>query len=159
MATFTKHADTTLAALLPYPPDQQNDQPRHLLMLQLPFCHDVPKLRLPALPSVVPSARQETCRQLIHAMAINHAKTSNIPNPAIRLFQQTILHRALHPSSSSLTTPITSKRPLLGEDGGERHEEALRNFSQALPIQKQQRQGGKTELYNPFEKWKTPDQV
>jgi hypothetical protein len=53
----------------------------------------------------------------------------------------------------TVDTGIASKAR--GNDG-------MRKLSQALPIQKRQRQGvqdGKTELYNPFEKWQTPDQV
>ena len=140
----TQNADPILVALFPLAESDVTDSvPHRLALLQLPFCGDVQKLTTLPLDDYITPAKQSACDDLIDALLLppNVQDSTQIPNPAIRSFRQTLVQRAIH---GGTTQPIVESR---GEwfdvPNLERAIPTLEKFRERLPIKAVKTTNGK----------------
>jgi len=132
----TKNHDPILVGVFPL---EEGDRPIHLVFLQLPWQGDVPVRPLPNFePSKDPS-KQTVCDDLIESLLIpdDALNYTQIPNPAIRSFHQTVIQRVLDPKC-----PVVASRPSESDsmetprETLERAKPALTAFRKAFPLSK-----------------------
>lgn len=129
----SKHADPILVALFPLVESSSSDvttrndsdatpaAPQHLVLLQLPYSGDVPKMVCSPLNVYVEHAaantnKQKACDDLIDSMMLSDHPTvtpvldsTRIPNPAIRSFRKTLVQRAIMIRSTTKSTIVEAR--------------------------------------------------
>jgi ATP-dependent DNA helicase 2 subunit 2 len=149
----SKDADPILVGLFPLQPagadavaDAEGatltNAPIHLVVLQLPFQGDVPKLSLSPLDVVTietTSPKAKACDDLIDALMLppeTGMDYTSIPNPYIRAFHKTVVQRALDPSC-----PVVAVRTKDNDDPMrtppeivKRAQPAIDNFHKTFPL-------------------------
>jgi ATP-dependent DNA helicase 2 subunit 2 len=134
----SKDADPILVGLFPL---QSDENPIHLVVLQLPFQGDVPKLSLAPLDKYVTmdttSPKAKACDDLIDALMLpaNSMDYTSIPNPYIRAFHKTVVQRAMDPSCPVVSVRTKDDDPMrTPPEIVKRAQPAIDNFYKTFPL-------------------------
>ena len=134
----SKDADPILVGLFPLQPDAN---PLHLVVLQLPFQGDVPKLSLSPLDKYVTmdttSPKAKACDDLIDALMLpeNGIDSTIIPNPYIRAFHKTVVQRAMDPSCPVVSVRTKGDDPMsTPPEIVKLAQQAIDNFYKTFPL-------------------------
>lgn len=99
ICTFVKakDSDPDMGILLPLVENEKN-HPIHLLYVRIPFADDIQNLTMNPFCDAVDDDAAKVCDDFIDAFMLpQHAlNPASIPNPAIRSFRKTVIHRAVH---------------------------------------------------------------
>jgi Ku70/Ku80 beta-barrel domain/von Willebrand factor type A domain len=125
VATFVKYqdADPVLTAVFPF-----NEKEKHvnsLVLVQVPFCNDVPKMSAKAFHNTNECKnKQSLCDQLIDSLMLKPEEliSTEIACPVNRKFREALTQRALHPEVTNVSIArddifhICSNRENLGTE-------------------------------------------
>jgi hypothetical protein len=143
----SKDADPILVGLFPL---ESGENPIHLVFTQLPFRGDVPRLSLPAFDASSSKStslkRQTACDDLIDALHLPHDAVdyTQIPNPYIRSFHQTVVQRVLDPKSPVVCVRDRDDPMSTPKEVVERAKFALHDFRKAFSLTKVSNNGTTT---------------